>query len=348
MSNILEDGLTIFIMALKASRYHGAIEHKKQDVITDAIERVIDNTEPKIRLIVGYRRRLRHAVESSFEYIDALVDEIPGAILVNRRSFIEDPQVNSFFVNAEDLHQKFSRSPEVREFIEENRDRELEDIYCLLCMEIKEKTIYGVEFKGEIMRRDVQQIGISFTDHKLLSPAPTEAEARRGLKNCLFQGLITNALGRLRYFQTKRVAFEDQGRRLRVRRNSLRTKARRPASEIESVRIKIRELESRLAENERSLSEIKSELDTTDDALEQVSEVIGHPDQVIKYERVHIKINKLGVKLKEGSHEPANEIDLAEITFGDSPSRVVVLTRYPRSDILPKEDFLKKASLYLT
>lgn len=346
--NILEDGLSFFIRALQAGRHHGAVDQEKQDVITDAIERVIDNTEPKIRLIVGYRRRLRHAVESSFEYIDALVDEIPGALHVNRRSFIEDPQVNSFFVNVEDYQRKFSRSPEVRGFIEENRDRELTDIFCLLCMEKKEKTIYGVELQGEIMRRDVRQIGISFTDHQLLSPAPTEAEARRGLKNCLFQGLITKALERLRYFQTKRETLEEQGRRLRVRRNSLRTKARRPISEKETVRIKIRELERRLAENERSLREIKSELDTTDDALEQVSEVVGHPDQVIKYERVHIKINKLGVKLKEDSRELANEIDLAEIAFGDSPSRVVVLTKYPSSEILPKEDFLKKASLYLT
>ncbi|MEN8130939.1 MAG: hypothetical protein ABFS45_12250 [Pseudomonadota bacterium] len=346
--NILEDGLSFFMRALKASRHYGAVDRGKQDVINGAIERVIDNTDTKIRLIVGYRRKLRHAIESSFEYIDALVDGIPGALVVNRRSFIEDPQVNSFFVNVEDLQHKFSRSPEVREFIEADRDRELKDIFSLLCMEKREKTIYGVELNGEIMRRDVPQIGVSFTDHQMLSPASTEAEARRGLKDCMFQGLTTYALGRLRYFQTKREAFEDQGRRLRVRLNSLRTKARRSDSEIESVRIEIRELERRLAENERSLSEIKSELDTTDDALEQVNEVIGHPDQVIKYERVHMKINKLGVKLKEDSHEPANEIDLAEITFGDSPSRVVVLTKYPRSDILPKEDFLKKASLYLT
>jgi len=344
---IFEGGFDFFMTKLKGGMRHRAIGQKRQAIDLELIERVVDSTDTNMRLIVGYRKRLRHAVESSFEYIDALVETIPGPVAVNRHTFSTDPQVNAFFVNVEDLQVKFSRSPELREFIEENSERELNDIFALLCMEKKEKTVYGVELEGDIIRRDVPQVGVSFSDHQLLSPAHTEAQVREGLKHCLFDGLVTEAVGRLKLSQSKIERLQDQKRRLQIMLRDARAKRHGPVSGSGATPLKSAELERLLAENEGALLASKAELSTPKDSLKQVNGVFENPDQYIKIDNVELKINKMGIKLNKESQESANEIHLAQVAFGEAPSRVVLLARYPSSEILPKEDFLERVNLYL-
>jgi hypothetical protein len=332
---------------LKGGIRHRAIGQRRQVVVSEAVERVVDSTDTKIRLIVGYRKRLRHAVESSFEYIDALVEKIPGPIAVNRHTFSTDPQVNAFFVNVEDLQVKFSRSPELREFIEENRGGELKDIFALLCMEKKEKTVYGVELEGDIIRRDVPQVGVSFTDHQLLSPALTESQVREGLKHCMFDGLVTEAVERLQLTQSKIESIQDQKRRLQIMLRNAQAKGPGSLSVLGTTQLKSAELEKMLAENERYLVAGKAELNTPEDSLKQVNGVLDNPDQYIRVEKINLKINKMGIKLNENSRESANEIHLAQVAFGEAPSRVVLLAKYPSNEILPKENFLERVDLYL-
>jgi hypothetical protein len=344
---IFEGRFDFFMNMVKGGIGHRATGQKRQAIKSELIEQVVDNTDTNMRLIIGYKKKLRHAVESSFEYIDALVETIPGPVDVNRHTFSTDPQVNAFFVNVEDLQVKFSRSPELRDFIEQNSVRELNDIFALLCMEKKEKTVYGVELEGDIIRRDVPQVGVSFSDHQLLSPAHTESQVREGLRHCLFDGLVTEAVERLKLSQSKVERLQDQKRRLQIMLRNARAKRHGSISGEKAIPVKSAELQRLLAENERALIASKTGLGTPEDSLKQVNGVFENPDQYIKVDNVELKINKMGIKLNEKSQESANEIHLAQVAFGETPSRVVLLARYPSSEILPKEDFLQRMNLYL-
>ena len=55
----------------------------------------------------------------------------------------------------------------------------------------------------------------------------------------------------------------------------------------------------------------------------------------------------MGVKIREGSGQSGAKIDMAEIKIGNTPKRVVLLARFPRNELLPKEDFVQQADRYL-
>ena len=113
--HIFENNLSNLFHTTKSPHPQGRL---KETSILKAVERVVQGTEPKIRFVSGYQKKLRPAIESALRYIDALVEQIPGALEVNKAAFVNNPQVHAFFVNIEHLQTSFSRSPELREFFD--------------------------------------------------------------------------------------------------------------------------------------------------------------------------------------------------------------------------------------
>ena len=62
-----------------------------RDRIREAIERVVDGTDPRLRAVSHYRRKLRDAVAHSVDYVAQQVATLPPAIEVGRRRFTTDP-----------------------------------------------------------------------------------------------------------------------------------------------------------------------------------------------------------------------------------------------------------------
>ena len=52
---------------------------------------------------------------------------------------------------------------------------------ALLTATRSEKTIFAGEIQGQILRRDVPQTAVDFTDHRIVAPAATEVQDRRTL-----------------------------------------------------------------------------------------------------------------------------------------------------------------------
>ncbi len=315
---------------------------RKESVrIKETLERVVEGVDPTIRYVRGYQRKLYDAIAASLDYTNQLIAEIPGAIGVSRTTFVADPYVNAFFVNVKDLQTVFSHSSEIREFMEDYRSYELSHCYALLCMHKSEKTVMGVELDGEVLRHDVQQTAVCFSDHRIYTPAPTEAETRQGLKHCLFEGLGTNALGRI-------MALKVRNHRLQQERQILNTRLRRlqqnkgdtgkhtpidsrSAGEAEAIRGKLKKVEEAL---------LNSRLVAPEESLKQVYAVFNRPDDFIRIRKTSLRLNKMGIKIDEHSSQSCNKIDLTEVIIGEELPRVVTLAKFPRDELLPPTDFL--------
>ena len=89
--------------------------------IRDAIEIVVDNSSPKIRLIRGYKKKLRQPVESALDHIDRLIDNIPGPVDVVDRSRVNDLLAKAFFMNGEDLETAVANDPDLNDFSMQNQ-----------------------------------------------------------------------------------------------------------------------------------------------------------------------------------------------------------------------------------
>jgi len=337
-----------FVGIKNLSGLRDAIHHRLQEKedrqsrrteILNTVERVVEGTDSRIRLVNSYKKKLQGAVSNSLEYTDDLIDLIPEAVDVSASAFVSDPYVNAFFVNVSDLQTVFSHSSEVREFMEDFSNVDTPRCCALLCMQKSEKTVMGVELAGDMLKRDVRQTAVSFSDHRIYSPTPSEAETREGLKQCLFGGLVTNALEHIVQLRlaSQRLKKERQMLQARLRRyqhnkGGAEQNARSElAQEIEEIRQKLSMIEEQLK---------KTHPLTPQESLEQVNTVFSRPDKFVRFKNVALRLNKMGIRIEPTSRQACNEIRLTEVKIGDELPRVVTLAKFPRDELLPRKEFL--------
>jgi len=301
----------------------------------NTVESVVDSTDSKIRLVPGYKKRLQNIIQSSLEFSDDLVNQIPEAIEVSGSTFVSDPQVNAFFTNVTDLQSVFSHSSEIRDYMEDIHD---DDARCcaLLCMRRSEKTVMGMELSGDMLKKDVRQTAISFSDHRVYSPAPSEPETREGLKNCLFQGLVTNALERITQLRLASHHLQSKHQMLHTRLRHYKQKIKdveqgtragvKIAHGIEETGLEIRKIEEQMMD---------SPLLTPLVMLEQVADVFSKPDEFVRARKLSLRLNKMGIKISDDSPQPANKLNLTEVIIGNELPRVVTLAIFPRKELVP-------------
>jgi hypothetical protein len=308
----------------------GKLSRKK---ILEAIESVVEGTEPKIRYVTTYKKMLEKSVVTSLLYIDELVNNIPGAIDVNRKNFAIDPQVHAYFSSPDEIKDIFSISDELKAFFD-NTEHEL--AYALMCMNWNEKTVLGVEMQNNILSRDVMQTAVNFSDHKVLSPTAMEDETRECIKKCIFDGLITHVLkkliglkGEYRELQEQKCSLKS---RLRSRKakggglNKLLISADSDDSECEGILEKI-------AETEGELKKLPPQWELPNYYIEQVNNILQHPEEFIRLEPVYVYINQMGIKVSDQSNKEGDCIRLDELTIDNVLKRVVVIVSYPRHEM---------------
>ena len=324
-------GLLDVLLRNRQTKSHG---DSRMAAVLNTIESVVDSTDRKIRLVPGYKKKLGDTILSSLEFSDDLVNRIPPPLEVSSSTFVSDPYVNAFFTNVADLQSVFSHSSEIQDFMAESHE-ECDGCYALLCMRRTEKTVLGMELSGDRLNKDVLQVTVSFSDHRLYSPAPSEPEAREGLKNCLFQGLVTNALERIVRLRLASHQLQSKHRMLHARLRRHRQKLEEMSQNanignnitraIEETGVELRKVEEQI---------LDTPLMTPQAILEQVIEVLSNPGEFVKMRKISLKLNKMGIKISDDSPAPANQLDLTEVSIGDELPRVVTLAQFPRKELL--------------
>ena len=308
--------------------------------VLDTVDSVVDSIDSNIRLAPGYRKKLWSSIQSSLDYTDELVDRIPGVIDVNSSTFTADPYVNAFFTNVSDLQSVFSHSSEIQDYMDDTRYNNA-SCCALLCMQRTEKTVFGIELSGDMLKKDVRQVAVSFSDHRVYSPATNETETRNGLRQCMFQGLVTNALERITQMKLASHRLQTEHRMLHSRLRHYRQQA---MTDHKDDRTAAR-LEREIGESERELESLENKLIETPPVLTpsillgQVMEVFDTPDDFVKTRKVKLMLNKMGIKIDRDSSQPGNRLTLTEVLIGNESPRVVALARFPKRDLLPKTVF---------
>jgi hypothetical protein len=328
MNGYLENGLSRIRKVLRRYRPGSRVAGQQTAAVLDTIEHVIQSTDERIRLVNGYKHRLLGAVTTTLEYTESIIDQFPTAIEVSSNTFVSNPYVNAFFANTEELQSVFSRSSELRDFIDDYRHHDIKDIFALLCMHKAEKTALGMEFVGDTLKRDVRQVAINFYDHHVYAPAPTEAETRQGLKDCLLEGLTTMALERVVQLRQSRQTLENEQRILQARLRSQQTDSW-DNLDMEKIREKLRQIEEAMKDTPPA-----SPMET----LNVVEEVLSRPEEFVRLEKMSLRVDRMGIKRSEDSPESSNRLDLIEVTIGKDDPRVTTLARFPRNEVLPRID----------
>jgi len=167
-----------------------------ESLIAEATERAVDGTDPSLRGLLRYRKKLRKPIIRAIDYVVELVDNLDAPIDASRKDFSSDPRLRAYFVSADQLEQVCRERLKQAGFMLKTEPMGRK-VCCLLIMQLEERTIFGADLVGETVVRDVPQVTASFSEHRLLDPTEDLTGTRRLLKRRAFDHLLSLALARI-------------------------------------------------------------------------------------------------------------------------------------------------------
>jgi hypothetical protein len=194
------------------------------DALIDmAIERAVDATDSRLRLVPGYRKRLRPSITQAVDHVVALAEEIPPPLIATAAQHGVEPCLSAVFASAGDMLEILGRDPSLRAYLETPEGREADQVTALLLAERVERQVLGLDLVDDQVRRDVAQVAISFTGHRLIDPTPNESESRRLWTRRAFDHMLTLALARIAETRSERADLQRERDLLRRKLTSLKS-----------------------------------------------------------------------------------------------------------------------------
>lgn len=151
--------------------------------LDEALERAAARVDPRIKQTRAWPQRYRTPLLGALTQARRVTDAIPGPLQVDAAHYIRDPYVRALFASATDVRESLCSSPALRGYSGDSA-------YALLSVRRMETSALGVESSGGILRRDVLQRLVWFTDPRLSCPAANEADARRCLLWTLYERFL--------------------------------------------------------------------------------------------------------------------------------------------------------------
>jgi hypothetical protein len=309
---------------------------KVEAALTEAIERLVQEVSPAIRNVRGYRKRLRTPVEGAQKYIEGLVGAIPGPLPLSADSGGRDSLTALLFVDADQVRDLLNGNAELVSFFQDNSTTQAVALLTATC---NEKTIFTSVMEGEIIRRDVPQTAVDFTEHRVVAPAPTEVENRRALSEGGLRLLGLRALEHLTNLKTQKEDLAEEKRMVGIKLKILQAHDRSLEGLLESNRdsaAKAHRVREMLAEIDQELNTVTAVLGTPEDALNHLLSFLNNPEYVLILQPLSLRLNWMGVKVDKNAEDPGTEISLAEMEIKDRRKRVALLVTINQEEIVKK------------
>ncbi len=155
--------------------------------LDQALERTALRIHAKLKDTRHWPGRYRASIAAALAQARHVAQGIPGPVHLDREDWIKDPFVHALFANAEAMQRAISASPTLRDFVAARGGTE---VHALLSLKRDTRRGFGMETSGEVLRRDVPQSVVWFSDPHFIGPAATEAEARENLLWALFDRFL--------------------------------------------------------------------------------------------------------------------------------------------------------------
>ena len=319
-------------------------------LIERATERVLEGSDPRLRALPGYAKRLRAPVETAVRHVIDLVGRLPEPAEISRQAFRNDPRLRAFFVSPEHLQETIAGCPMMNDYLRAAQPAAGDAIFGLLSMTRSEKNILGMDLRGDTLQRDVAQVAVNFSDHRYLGPSGDETETRRELMRRGFDFLIERALESIIATRSKQAEL-DQQRQL-LQRELLMTQARNwgpePVSAAGDPRhADLAALESKIQSVETELLKLRVNPRAPEHSMEQLAATLGDPAHWIDMRDISLELNQMSIKTGPACAGTSYQLELTELRFPSGNRRVVVLARFPVQELPPRRDFLAEAERLL-
>jgi len=316
-----------------------------ESLIHAAIERCVDGTDARLRLVSGYQKRLRQPVVHAIDHVVSLVDAIPTPLVADRRAYGSEPRLAAVFASAAAMLDILGRDAALSAFLTTPEGAGAERVAALLLAERIERNILGMDLVGDRVRRDVPQVSVSFAGHRLLDPEISEAETRRQLKRRTFDHLLTLALARIADTRAEREELLRQRdllqRKLRALEQggwSFEAPDGAP-SDSASLDAELDAIAAQLDALGADGGILHAHLGIVAESLEGAERQLWADDIVLYLDPMNIR--------REAGDPSARRIALRELRNARGRRAIVLPIALSPRDLPPREDFLSAALRYL-
>jgi hypothetical protein len=309
-------------------------QRQKASDLAELIERLVQESDPGIRKVPGYRQQLQKPVENALGHIEGLISSIPGPVRLSAESWDRDPLIHALFVSPDEIRSLLRDGAELKSFF---RQSGVKSAVALLTALKKERTIFGLAQEGEITRRDVAQTAVEFYDHRIVEPSATEAEKRLNLVQRGLSVLASYTIEEILRIHSVREELVEERRmlaaQLKIKHSRHRGLERLLAggNPDDGKEEQDREL---LEEIDQQIEELEPVSGTPRELLAKLEKVLLGPDKFLTGRPIGMRLNWMGVKLNEESTENGREITLSELEIPGRVKRIAVLASVSAAECL--------------
>lgn len=318
--------------------------------MAELVERVT-RLDPRLRLISHYARQLRPALEAAHRHVRQVVTNLPEAHDANAQAWGTDPYIHAFFATPRDVELTFSRAPSLREFFD--AAPAAQTAHAVLGMSMSERHTFGVALEGDVMRTEVPQTLVNFSDHQVRIIAGSDTDLREEIVRRMFDQLALEALARFTAGPAREAAaapeqtllvsqlhlLEREGTGLRAVVGS--ADAPDPAEQAE--------LRSRIDRNTTMLSQQADRTGALERHLACLVETLHEAPARFALTRRRLRLSATNVLLDADTPGAAHELEVMTAHVpGDPPLvRTFMLVRFARADMVPARTLLEEAERLL-
>jgi hypothetical protein len=305
---------------------------RRKAVLDDTLEALIDLTGLKVRAVGGYAKKLRPAMAIAVDYIDGLVEAIPGPLEISPRAWDRNPVVNALFVTKEELSPLFRQRGEAKAYFAKTGAGEA---YALMTMDRQDKTVLTTGEQGAIVKRDIPRTSVTYKNHHLLALSGSEEETRALIKMRALTVLAQVVQEKVGKAKAKEEELEYLENLYKVKLNSL-------GDWVDDELIHddiLHEKKPNITQMERSLEQVRRDLRLAREAfrsndahLQALKRVMENASETLKARAATTLLNQFSMIAQPGSYEKSHQVTLAHITLGDERSREAVLVRFKQDD----------------
>lgn len=316
-----------------------------ESLIEAAIERAVDGTDGRLRALSGYKKQLRPSVIHAIDHVVGLVDGIPAPVEAVRANYTSDPRLRALFASTDHMLEVFGNGTVLDEFRKASAAC-TGRVIALLLAERMEKNILGNDLVGDQVHRDVAQVAVNFSGHRLVEPATYEAGTRRQLKRRAFDHLLTLALTRIAEARGSRTDLSRQRALLRSKLKTLEQSGWSFETQ-QDERPDPDALNAELQATESELESLGADSGALQTNLDIVTDVLGHAEQQLWGGELVMHLDRMNIQ-RDAQAASAQQIELHELHNAHGHHLVMLMVSLSPGELPQREDFYTAAARYLT
>lgn len=310
--------------------FGGAGQWSRRDV-QQAIDRLIEQVDPKISLLPRSQQQLHRGVRDTLLYTSDLIEHLPPPLDFSPAGYTTDRRIGLLFASPDSLCQLLCSSAALQAYFSQPSNPD--DAYLLLVMHPQFRQRLGSQLLADgQVQNDVPQQVISFENHSILAAYDSIDTLQRMAGMEAYNALCRDVARRVSLLDGYRQQLEAERQRVLLRLASqgqtlINSDALTTKDDVSDA-----DLPKRRQVLDAELARITEQL-SLPGKLDFLREIVRHPERYLKVGTESAYLDRMGVVTTPEQGGARLDFGLVQLGEHNVRERVVFAARVSRSDL---------------